>query len=169
MRIKVTETKVYTWDELTDEQKERALNKLWDINVEFEWWDGIYYDAAGVGIKITSFDLDRNRHAEGEFTQSAKDVAKAILDNHGEKCETYQTSLDFLTGYPEEPDENDDDDKYYQWQDDVEEHEEEFRKSILEDYSIILQHEYEYLTSEEGIIETIRCNEYEFDENGNIA
>jgi hypothetical protein len=45
----------------------------------------------------------------------------------------------------------------------------EFLKSLLEDYRIILSKEYDYLTSRESIIETIEANEYEFDENGNIA
>ena len=33
----------------------------------------------------------------------------------------------------------------------------------------LLEKEYEYLTSREAIIETIEANDYEFDENGNIA
>lgn len=167
MRIKTTETKVYKWEELTDEQKEKALSKLYDLNTEYDWWDGVYDDAENVGIKITSFDLDRNRHAEGDFTQSAVDVARAIVAVHGEQCETYKTAKAFLDEYPEEP--NEDSDEYPAWENAVEEHEEEFKRSIIEDYLIMLQNEYEYLSSEEAIIETIEANEYEFDENGNIA
>ena len=44
----------------------------------------------------------------------------------------------------------------------------EFLKSILEDYSIILQKEYEYLTSREAVEETIEANDYHFTENGNL-
>ena len=33
----------------------------------------------------------------------------------------------------------------------------------------LLRREYDYFTSEEAIIETIEANEYEFDENGNLA
>ena len=32
-----------------------------------------------------------------------------------------------------------------------------------------LRREFEYLTGEEGILETIQANEYKFDENGEIA
>ena len=46
--------------------------------------------------------------------------------------------------------------------------ENEFLKSLLEDYSIMLQNEYEYLTSEEAIIETIEANEYEFTQAGKL-
>jgi hypothetical protein len=38
----------------------------------------------------------------------------------------------------------------------------------LEDYSIILQKECDYLSSEESIIETIEANDYEFDIDGNL-
>ena len=33
----------------------------------------------------------------------------------------------------------------------------------------LLEREYEYLTSDDAIKETIEANEYEFDENGNLA
>ncbi len=41
-----------------------------------------------------------------------------------------------------------------------------FLNSLIEDYSIILQKESEYLMSNEAIIETIEANEYEFKANG---
>lgn len=180
MRIKTTETKVYTWEELTDEQKEKALSKLYDLNTDYEWWDGVYEDAEQVGIKITSFDLDRNRHAEGKFISSAVEVAKAIVKDHGPDCETYKTAKVFLdTVNPMielrdnfADDDNTTEEEYKAFDDNtdkIEELEDEFKKSILEDYSIMLQKEYEYLSSEEAIIETIEANEYEFDEEGNIA
>jgi hypothetical protein len=180
MRIKTTETKVYTWDELTDEQKEKALSKLYDLNTGYEWWQSVYEDAEDVGIKITSFDLDRNRHAEGKFTMNATDVAKAIVEDHGPDCETYKTAREFLNAVTPmidfrdnfADDDNTTEEEYKTFDDNtdkIEELEEEFLKSILEDYSIMLQKEYEYLSSEEAIVETIKANEYEFDENGNIA
>ena len=45
---------------------------------------------------------------------------------------------------------------------------EEFLKSLLEDYRIILENEYEYLTSKEAILETIEANDYEFTADGTI-
>lgn len=38
----------------------------------------------------------------------------------------------------------------------------DFRRALQEDYASILQQEYEYLTSEEAIRETIEANDYEF-------
>jgi hypothetical protein len=50
----------------------------------------------------------------------------------------------------------------------VEDMELEFLRSILEDYRILLQKDYDYQTSDEAIIETIQANEYEFTENGEL-
>ena len=50
----------------------------------------------------------------------------------------------------------------------IEESEQEFLSDLLEDYSIILQRESEYLQSRESIIETIEANEYDFTEDGKI-
>jgi hypothetical protein len=47
--------------------------------------------------------------------------------------------------------------------------ENEFKNNLLEEYANILQLECEYLQSEEAIKETIEANEYEFDEDGNLA
>ena len=46
--------------------------------------------------------------------------------------------------------------------------ENEFLQSLLEDYSIMLQNESEYLQSAEAIRETIEANEYEFTEDGKL-
>ena len=56
---------VFKFEELTEEQKENALSKLREINVDHDWWDFTFQDAEEIGLKITSFGLDRNRHAEG--------------------------------------------------------------------------------------------------------
>jgi len=37
--MKTIETAVYTFSELSDKAQERALEKLYDINVDFEWYD----------------------------------------------------------------------------------------------------------------------------------
>ena len=160
---KVTIT-VYKFNELSDEAKENALNSLRDINVDHDWWDAVYDDAENIGLKITSFDLDRNRHAEGKFILPAYTVIQKILEDHGESCETYKTATQFKDILTEEKEY--DEEGYVPVE--HEESEEEFLKSLLEDYSIMLQKEYEYLTSDEAIIETIEANEYDFTENGKL-
>ena len=44
----------------------------------------------------------------------------------------------------------------------------DFKKDLQAEYASILQREYEYLTSEEAIRNTIEANEYEFDIDGKL-
>jgi len=172
--MRIIETKAYKYDELTEEAKAIAVTKLYDINVgDFEWWDGVYDDAETVGLKVTGFDIGRGAICDMKYTQDACLTAHKIEENHGETCETYQTAENFQKERDrvvnEAPrDENGDFENEQELDEQIDEVEAEFLKSISEDYRIILQKEYEHLTSEEAIIETIRCNEYEFTEAGKL-
>jgi hypothetical protein len=168
--MRVIETKVYTFDELSPSAQATALDECRYFGMEHDWWGGVYEDAAQVGVKITSFDLDRNRHATGTIPD-CYETARLIRDNHGPDCGTYKTAGEFIKrhdeiidAYPVSSERTPDQDGEIDSA--LDELEEEFRKSILEDYSIILQHECEYLSSDEAVEEMIRANEYEFTEKG---
>ncbi len=156
MRIK--ETKVYPFAELSDTAKEVAVEKLADINIEYEWWDSTFEDAKNVGIKITEFELDRGSYCRGTI-DDAIDTARAILKEHGDTCETWQTAKDFHDTVVKDGEDTEDYESICS----------EFEYSLLEDYRIILQKEYKHLASEAAIIETIEVNEYEFTEDGALA
>jgi len=174
MRIK--ETKVYPFGELSDEAKEKAVSELWDINAYPEWWQSIYEDAETVKLKLTEFEIDRGSYCRGEFIEYAKDTANAIIENHGPDCETYKTAQKYVEDsaklymkYPVILDDEGFDDNEHERDIEQIEIDDEFLKSILEDYRVMLQKEYEYLSSEAAIIETIEANEYEFTEDGKLA
>jgi hypothetical protein len=171
--MRVIETKVYKFDELSDEAKEKAIEKLSDINVDYEWWNGVYMDAENIGLKIDEFDIDRGSYAHGNFTLSANEVAQNILNDHGENCETYKTAENFMKEWQPIFDSYMDslspDYESQESEDKLNDLESEFLKSLLEDYRIMLSHEYDYLTSAEAIRETIEANEYEFTEDGKLA
>jgi len=154
---------VYQFDELSDDAKEKALRELYDINVDYEWWNMAYEDAKETAnLKLTEVDLNR-RYCKGNFISSAVDTAKAIIDNHGKDCETYKTASQYLIERDKLIyDTPEDEDPEFEVID------KEFLNDILEDYRIILQQEHDYLTSEESIIETIKANEYEFTVNGKM-
>lgn len=181
------EIQAYKFDELSETAKQRAIESFYDTNVDYEWWDYIYDDAKNVGIKITGFDLDRHKSCEGKLLWNAEAVAEKILEDHGKDCETYKTAKafllemekleenarhdydEYLTKNPieEERDYFDFDGFYeYEFEDERDSLFEDFEKDILGDYANILQNNYDYLTSEEAIIESIEANEYEFDEDG---
>jgi hypothetical protein len=167
--MRIIETKVFSFNELNEDAKEKAVQNLYDINIDFEWWEFTYYDAKEIGLKITSFDLDRNRHVKGEFIFEVKEVINAILSNHGQTCDTYKVA----ENYKEEifsliEKEENLDFRNYDLEGQISDLENEFLESLLEEYSIILQRECEYLQSEKAIIETILANDYEFTEEGKL-
>lgn len=170
--MKTIELTLYKFSELSEEAKEKAIRDHSDINVNYEWWEFIYEDAKNIGLKLTGFDLDRHRHATGHFDLSACEVAQNILNEHGETCETYKTAESFLNEwnpvFADYMDENSENYESNELEDDMQNMEDDFLKSLLEDYSIMLQNEYEYMTSKEAIIETIEANDYDFTEDGEI-
>lgn len=168
--MKTIEVKLFSFDELSEDAKQTAINSHLDINVFCDWWQNTYQDAENIGLKITSFDLDRNRHAKGHFILSACEVAQNIINTHGENCETYKTAANFLEDFnplfAEYLDESSEHYESSEREGKLQDLEADFLDSLLEDYSIILQNECDYLQSEEAIKETLIANEYEFLESG---
>ena len=170
--MRIIETKAYKFEELSNDAKQKAIERLWDINVDYGWWENMYEDSERIGLKITSFDLDRNRHCKGQFMYSAAEVAANIIRDHGDMCETYKTAQNFLGEYnpifAEYMDENSDNYESRELEEKMQDIEEEFLNGLLEDYAILLQKEYEYLTSEEAIREAVNAIGREFTEEGNL-
>ena len=137
------------WDGIPDKVKENIFSKHGDMLVDYEWWDYILDDAKEVGIVIKSFDTYRGQ-IDGHLIFDASKVKRLILENHGENCDTYQTVK-----------------RYDLRRKDFSES--EFEHELLQDYLTILRKEYEYLTSEEAIVETFQTNEFVFDKRGDIV
>lgn len=170
-RERIRKDIVYKFGELSEEAQEKALENLSDINVDNDWWDSTYDDARNIGLEIDEFDVYR-RTIGGRFTQSAEEVAKEIIKNHGEMCETYKTAENYLKELEAEKEKNMIENKGEEFPEDfldTEEIDAKFKHSLLVDYLTILQSQYEHLTSKEGILETIKMNNYEFTEDGRIA
>lgn len=171
--MKTVKVKLYEYKELSDEAKEKALEHFADINTDYKWWKSVYSDAEDIGLKITSFELDRGSYCKGDFILDAEEVASAIIKNHGDMCETYKTASAYLKERSEVIDtaEKDEDGEFideYKLNNKLNEIDSEFKRSLLEDYRIMLEHEYEYLSSREAIEETIKINDYQFTFDGKI-
>jgi len=169
--MRTIRTKVYSFNELSNEAQQTAINNMSDINVNHDWWTSTYEDAENIGLKITSFNLDRNRNATGEFSLSACEVAQNVFNEHGEDCETYKTAQKFIEVwqpvFDDYMNENSENYESQELENTLQEMEDDFLNSLIEDYSIILQNESEYLQSDEAIKETILANDYEFTKDGN--
>lgn len=170
--MRTIETNVYSFSELSEESKQKAIERLYDINVDCEWWSFIYDDANNIGLRITGFDIDRASYCKGVFLLSSCEVAANILKEHGENCETYKTAQKFLELhnpiFANYMDENHESYESAESENLMIEMENDFLNDLLEDYRILLSHEYDYLTSKESIIKTIEANEYEFTIDGKL-
>jgi len=174
--MKTIEINLYQFSELSEYAKQKAISNLSDINVDSDWWLNTYDDAKEINLKITSFDIDRGSYVNAQFMQSAYDTANLIILNHGESCETYKTAQTFIQSWNNLVSKYSDginknvvaEENEYEFDNEADDLESDFLKSISEDYRIILSNEFDYLTSETAIIETIESNEYYFTEDGKL-
>jgi hypothetical protein len=95
------------------------------------------------------------------------------VENHGENCDTRTLADEYLKDHDKIIDEAERDEDgeladEYTVDKLLDELNAEFQRALGEEYLSILRKEYEYLTSEEAIIETIQANEYEFTEDGKM-
>ena len=202
--MRTAETKVYTYDELTETAKDTAVSVLSDVNVDNVWYDRDGYAAletlknAGIGAdwRGVSFDLERGaylyyspfRHERdgiksmhaGLWVEDQIKLAKTLEDAkvvpHAlvEAVERGDVSFGIETNHygggagANSLSVNADGDAYDLW--DSLDHDAitDWLRGILEDLRIELRKDYEYLTSREAIEETIRANDYEFTEDGQL-
>lgn len=176
MRTIVTRTDVYKFDELSEEAKQTAVERLYDINVSFDWWDSVYDDAKTIDCKISGFDTGRGNSIDFACADACR-TARLILANHGTECDTFKLAEKYAKDHGkiiEEADKDEDEDEEGELTDEyavdtlLDELDADFERALGEEYLSILRQEYEYLTSHEAIIETIKANEYDFTEDGRL-
>lgn len=172
-KMRTVRTKVYQFSELSESAKQKAIEWYLSGNDDSSFaWDNTTEDAIQIGLKIHS--LDDHRPNDGEFVESAESTAQQIIENHGKMCETYKTAAAFLKERDELVSKHSDgidtskvaEDNEYDFDNECDELEEEFLKSILEDYRIMLNKDIDYQNSEEYAIDAIVSNEYEFTKDG---
>ena len=153
---------IYSFNELSDKAKEKALVQYYDWHVNFDWWESVCQDAKEIGMVI-------NKDAKGYFINDAITCAYKVQLHHDKDCDTYRSAIFYLSERDailnNAPNDEEDDREYYESLDKCNE---DFLKSILEDYSIMLRRDYEYLTSDETITDTFKANDIEFTADGKI-
>ena len=162
--MKTEKINTFNYNELPDNIKEKVIEKHCDINVDFEWWDHLEYELKEMGIELISFDIERYK-CELKFINGGHEIADHIINEHGKKCDTHKTSLEYLKNRDEIVNTSKDE---YEMDIALDELRDEFKSNLEQDYLVMLRNEYEYLTSEESITETLIANEYYFTLDGNI-
>jgi len=166
--MRTIRTKVYQFSELSKAAKVKAIEWYVSGNDLYWVWNDLKEDAKSIGLKIIS--LDDNRANEGQFLLSACEVVANIFRDHGENCETYKTATKFIEEW--QPvfgnymDENHEDYESSESEATLLELEDEFLKSLLEDYRIMYNNDIDYQNTDEAAIEAITANEYEFKADG---
>lgn len=170
--MKTVRIKIYKFNELSKEAQNKAITNLADINIDYDWWQHLYNDAAEIGLEISEFDVDH--YCKGKLLKSLTEVCQLIMENHGDATETYKTAKAYLAEWTKLVKEHSDgidvdkvtENKEYEFDQLADELENQLKLSLCEDYRILLRNEYEYLTSPEAIAETIVANEYDFTADG---
>jgi hypothetical protein len=159
--MRIIETKAYQFEELDEQTKEKAIDNYRYISVDDDFWfEFIKEDLISAGIELRSFDIERGSFAEihlEDFTETCD----LILKWHGENCETYKIAERYIKEYNDIQHDEDLDEKL----DDLDE---EYQKEFSEEVLSMLRREYEYMISDEHIIEMFEANEYEFTDQGKL-
>ena len=179
------EIKVYSFDELSEEAQERAINELRPLNIEPYWYEDTFdtIRAAGklLGLEIDRiyFDMDLYcifnadyRYVHGGAVKAvrkefswADDLCKVAKDLQGlQKRHFYSLSCNVSSQR------NTNSYRCFRFGED---YECDDLGDILDDFAhwarILLRDEYAWLTSNEAIREMIEANEYEFTEAGELV
>jgi len=172
--MKTIELNLYTFKELSKEAQQKAIEDNRYFNVDHEWWNCTYDDASTIGLEVTGFDLDRDKHCTGKLTQSGNETAFLILDNHGDECDTYKLAKTFDNEWSKLVKKYSDgvtldkvaEEREYDFDVEADTLEHKFLKDLLNLYANMLQKEYEYLLSDESVKQSLIANEYDFLETG---
>lgn len=184
---RIKEVMVYKFSELSEEEKEKVLNHYRYLNVDDSFWyestlDYYQDDPNGKGITfktlyfklnpvgcegVRGFDYDKEKILEN-LRDKVKDYSrfKTFMDRWEigimESRHSFHVCLDDRgnTFYPANKGK-----KEAEFEAIITEYIEDYFHSLV----VNLDKEYQYLTSDETIKATIEDNEWEFDENGNLA
>lgn len=159
--MRIIETKAYQFEELDEQTKEKAMDNYRYISVEDDfWYDCIKEDLISVGIELRSFDIERGSFAEIHL-EDFFETCDLIIKWFAEKRETYKIAERYIKEYKDIQDDEDLDEKL----DDLDN---EYQKEFSEEVLSMLRREYEYMISDEYIIEMFEANEYEFTDQGRL-
>lgn len=174
--MRTVRTKVYKFSELSESAKQKAIEKFWDINVDYSWHelsvegheeilsDKGYvnpkvmfsgFASQGDGACFTCDKIDFNIFLEGKYKDL--DISANITHNWRHYFAT-STTVNLDAG----------DDISQELYDEIENTIKGERENLGNEIYRKLEKEHDYLTSEEAIIETIEANEYEFTKDGKL-
>ena len=163
--MKTIEIKVYRFEELDEQTKEKVIENYRYINVDNTfWYDCIKEEFNSLGLEIKEFNLDRGNYAK-IYIDNLEETSKSILHEFGDSVLIKQTAKNYINEY-EKIQANFKEDEDIERE--VELLDEQYEKEYSEDILSYLRSSYDWEISDEAITETIEANEYDFTTNGKI-
>jgi hypothetical protein len=167
--------KLYSFNELKEDVKNKVIQDNYDINTNYNWWECTYDTFNECGIKINCFDLYR-KQIEISNILDWEEIAQNLKNNFGTDTDLHTDSLNFIKErdnlIKELGNGNDKDgysvnyDNYDIYDERIIETEIEYKRELENNILNWLNSEYEYLISDEAIIETIYANDFKFLNHG---
>ena len=163
--MKTIEIKVYEFDELDKQTKEKVIENYRYINVEDTfWYDCIKEEFDELGLEIKEFNLDRGNYAK-IYIDNLEETSKNIIEEFGDSVLIKQTAKNYINEY-EKIQAN------FKEDEDIEREleilDEQYEKEYSEDILSYLRSSYDWEISDEAITETIEANDYDFTTDGKI-
>lgn len=163
--MKTIEIKVYKFEELDKQTREKVIENYRYINVEHStWYDWIKEDFNRLGLEIQEFDLGRRNYAK-IYIDNFEDTSKNIIEEFGDSVLIKQTAKNYINEY-EKIQAN------FKVDEDIEREvellDEQYEKEYSEDILSYLRSNYDWETSDEAIYQTIEANDYDFTTEGKI-
>ena len=163
--MKTIEIKVYKFDELDKQTREKVIENYRFINVEDTfWYDWIKEDFIRLGLEIQEFDLGRRNYIK-IYIDNLEETSKSILQEFGDSVAIKQTAKNYIDEYNKIQ-------ANFKEDEDIEREleilDEEYEKEYSEDILSYIRLNYDWETSDEAIIETLRANDYDFTTEGKI-
>jgi len=176
---------VYTIDELDEEVKNDIIEKNRYYLVEFGWWDGCLDEFENLlndyGMEILddnnfSFDLQRKSLTISLYVNNCRKLFEKVLSPETKNKFFYECLKREENPYVDVSiNHNMKADVYIEWKeeefdenliDEIESEINKFLQKLKRTFMEILEDEYEYITSDEAILDTIRANEWLFTKDG---
>lgn len=163
--MKTIEIKVYKFEELDKQTKEKVIENYRYINVEDTfWYDFIQDDFNRLGLEIQEFDISRGGYVNIHIS-NLEDTSKNIIEVFGDSVYIKQTAKNYIDEFNEIQ-------ANYKEDEDIEREVEILDDQYIRRYSdeilSYLRDEYDYQISDRAIIETIEANDYDFTTEGKI-
>lgn len=183
--MRTIRTKVYKFDELTPDGKKKAIQNLSNINTDYDWYEFLIEDLEtqldeigfeGAKIAFSGFSSQGDGASFDATINLEKFTTNKRLLSLARECDFRIDKTSFANHYSHEKT------RFVEYNaigskrhtrinealQNLSNEIEALRLSKSKEIYRTLEEDFEYRTSEEAIIETIKANEYEFYANGKL-